>query len=255
MIPALMHGKLPAELEGMEDLLTSSVFSAVSYMPYEQGLHRVLSMTEGTSSKEWLPSPDKNVSVSYEYWPWWTATGGVGSEPDVVISFVRHAKVVVRLLIEAKLWSGKSNPSSSDVKDQLAREWLCLVTKCEADGSLPAMIYLTAWKSGAILEIDESREVLQRQRPEVTAKYPLACGWLSWSHFREAFRRSDGPIERDLCSLIARLVEGDFTGFTSIRPLRGAQWHYNERFQFASCVSNAVGSLSANGPRTWRYLQ
>jgi hypothetical protein len=135
MIPALISGKLSREQENMEDLLTSMVFGPLRYLDYGSGLYRFLQHVDNQHFVRQLPSPGETVDVHYKFWPWLTADGCGGCEPDVLLTLRSGGAVQVRILVESKHLSEKSSIAESNsplVTDQLAKEWglPCEVLRC-----------------------------------------------------------------------------------------------------------------------------
>src|ERR1044071_5492604 len=89
-----------------EDLLTSTAFQLLRYLPLETGLLAVLKRTRGVltdgrvanDSPAWLKA-DGVTSAEYTFWPRWSGFG----EPDVVITLWAGNTPVGRLVVEVKL--------------------------------------------------------------------------------------------------------------------------------------------------------
>jgi hypothetical protein len=107
MIPALISGKLSREQENMEDLLTSMVFGQLRYLDYGSGLYRFLQHVDNQHFVRQLPSPGEAVDVHYKFWPWLTADGCVGCEPDVLLTLRSGGADQIRILVESKHLSEK----------------------------------------------------------------------------------------------------------------------------------------------------
>jgi hypothetical protein len=122
MLLAQLHRKVPSEFEGMEDVLTSSVFGVFKYLPQE--LAR-------TSLAEWAEIPSLESPILVELWPRCPTPPGFvrpgelteededpasrgDTEPDVVITSEEWL-----ILVEAKYRS-----PLDEYFDQLGREFV-----------------------------------------------------------------------------------------------------------------------------------
>jgi hypothetical protein len=128
MTIAEIHGKLP-EFEGMEDLLTSDVFSTFKYLPLKIAfipfLRRAVHFLTGETINY---SFDDVIKVDYIFWP---KTSFLKREPDLLIILTRQNQPPVSIVVEAKYRSGKSNVNrENDLQeiqmldgDQLAEQY------------------------------------------------------------------------------------------------------------------------------------
>jgi hypothetical protein len=129
---AEIHGKLP-EYEGMEDLLTSDVFSTFKYLPLELAfipfLQRAVNFRTGETINY---SFDDVIKAEYIFWP---KTSYFKREPDLLILLTRQNQPPISIVVEAKYRSGKSNINrEQDLQelqildgDQLAEQYYELV--------------------------------------------------------------------------------------------------------------------------------
>jgi len=109
MLQALLYGKLSQEQENLEDLLTSSVFGILEYLPPATGLIPILQLarfSDGSVDSVFFTMGLQILKI--EFWPTYSVEAG-STEPDVVIwaqepSGQRHI-----VLVEVKLWSSKSS--------------------------------------------------------------------------------------------------------------------------------------------------
>ncbi|OPD59427.1 hypothetical protein [Bacillus anthracis] len=132
MTIAEMHGKIP-EYEGMEDLLTSDVFSTFKYLPVDLAfipfLKRAVSFETGETMSYFC---DDIIKADFIFWP---KTSFLKREPDLLILLTRLDKPPISIVVEAKYRSGKSNVNRdydlSEMQllegDQLAEQYLELI--------------------------------------------------------------------------------------------------------------------------------
>jgi hypothetical protein len=148
MLQALLNGKLSSQQENMEDLLTSSVFGLLEYLPPESGLLPLLclaSYADGSGIPV-LRAPGIRLE-RIEFWPTYEADKVAPTEPDVLIRLRDCQGKLHLVLVEVKLWSGKSShpdPDSPAIVDQLAREWRILLARCHLESATPHMLYVTS---------------------------------------------------------------------------------------------------------------
>lgn len=235
MIPALLNGKLSRDQENMEDILTSTVFGQLRYLPPEEGLAPFLDniVHKGHSSFPALVF-GPSTTVKYKFWPRLreekfdeeTETQCHLCEPDVLLRVRGPDDYRVNLLVEAKLWSGKSSGPSEDDSaptDQLAREWDNLVCLSAEENAAPFLIYLTADFQYPEDKIQESqREFVKKRRGA-----PFCCGWLSWRHLERTFRESENPCLKDLAKLCRRLDLRFFDGIQALGSPPSLTWSFN----------------------------
>jgi len=260
MIPALVYGKLSREQENLEDLLTSNVFGLLRYLTYENGLYQFLSHIDDGEILRALPTPVEGLTAEYEFWPWLSTDGGIGCEPDVLITLSINSTVLVCLLVEAKHLSEKSSyadPKSRQVTDQLAREWLCLVNRCNQRGGRPFMLYLTGHQGRPIADIDDAAKEIRDKLPGVAAAFPLQCAWLSWRHLVSAFEERVGVVQADLLALAERMDFRFFAGIHPIYPAGEDLWRFQQRFPFGgfSAPASGRGMVSSESPidKLWGF--
>jgi len=226
VIDAACRGKLSRELEGMEDLLTSTVFGLLKYLPPNEGLLPFLSLAAYTDGQNPL-STVRAQTVQYTFWPWWQFGDCHGAEPDLVIDLVSDDQRRYKVLVEVKFRSEKSSlpDSAIDVpKDQLGREWDNLSRLCQEEKAEPVLVYLTADYGIPLDEIEESRNEYSFKRPDATHKFQ--CAWLSWRHLPDALRSAEHPIAKDLVKLIERF---GLTLFKGIHFIHAFDWNWNFR--------------------------
>ena len=114
-----------------EDLLTSTVFQLLRYIPAQVGLLATLARarrvvrSNGVFAVERASSWPTLLQAATDYrvrlWPWRDKHG----EPDAVVTLVGPDGVIGNVLIEAKLFSGKSSEADTDAppveSDEAAR--------------------------------------------------------------------------------------------------------------------------------------
>jgi hypothetical protein len=164
MLLAEVHSKGMEEARNHEDYLTSAVFGHLRYIPpgtfWDALFSRAIGLNSGQSQKRTLSQAvaeygrpihayDRLVA---HFWPRHAASG----EPDLLLSFSAVDARSLLVLIEAKLWAGKSGAGE---KDQLAK-YLRLLDDLPGFGldfpadSLSFLVYLTPRNS--LHELEES---------------------------------------------------------------------------------------------------
>ncbi len=152
LLLAELSGKGRRDLENDEDMLTSTVFGILKYLPlsvfWETFLTRARSATD-ISFVDRCAESGVNLhayaDVTIHPWP---VCEGLG-EPDLVIILSGRGQSPVCFIIEAKLWSGKSGTGE---EDQLVRylrileneSWLSRVAGIRESCVRPGVIYLCA---------------------------------------------------------------------------------------------------------------
>lgn len=234
MIPALLHGKLSREQENMEDLLTSSVFGLLSYLPPAAGLLPFLEMAEDDAGEAPLagrlvPRPAQEV-CDLRFWPKWCEVDCPACEPDVVLRLSLADSKRLILAVEAKYLSGKSSEAdeaTAKPTDQLAREWLNLKAVASREGAEPVLVYLTTGLGRPHGEIRDSLRELSAKRPDDPSSVIL---WLSWRRLSQL--KGDHPILKDVRKLVERLGLTYFSGFGSFGPKLPLPWRFARWFRW-----------------------
>ncbi len=232
MLQAFLKGKLSREQENLEDLLTSSVFGLLAYLPAERGLLPLLRLAiyEDGTAVPLLQASDLTVT-SLEFWPTYQTDGVGPTEPDVIVHVEDMIGQKHSMLIEVKLWSGKSSGAGDDaheIRDQLAREWCVLVDRCKQERSQPHLIYVTADPRYPVLEIDESIKEFISKRVALNSAFPLRCAWVSWTTVATAFRNSPELALRDVSRLCERLDLVPFGGIPALSR-QSFSWRFSVR--------------------------
>ncbi|MDP6380670.1 MAG: hypothetical protein QF662_04920, partial [Phycisphaerae bacterium] len=82
MLAAQLHHKLSREEEGLEDLLTSNVFGAFGYVPFEEGILPFLQEARSETGNGLHDILSDVTSAKYVFWPWLQEADCIGAEPD-----------------------------------------------------------------------------------------------------------------------------------------------------------------------------
>jgi hypothetical protein len=235
--------------ERSENLLTSTAFGLLRYLPHDRGVIALLQRTRRASlleggqlaveaddarNEHWL-GLNNAVRCEFQFWP---SLGKYG-QPDLVLSlFDEHDICVCLAAVEVKFDSIKGSSGKKHGReivadgpddDQLAKYWQGIASsRPEVAWDRKAVIYLT---SQVVPPTDELAGTLGRNSE-------MRLGWLSW---REVSR-----IAESLCKScpgllpaadLARLLEyhgfQDFKGFHGepfARPRPGRFWRVHGWF-------------------------
>src|ERR1039458_2574240 len=111
MLQALLRGKLSRDHEQIEDILTSNVFGLLKYSDPRITLDFLERARLLNGERPWDRSifGSSGVSIDWDFWPWWAEARCIGCEPDVVLTLQGQCNVRLLVLIEAKLYAGKSS--------------------------------------------------------------------------------------------------------------------------------------------------
>jgi hypothetical protein len=221
MIFADLHGKLSGLSrldERREDVLTSTAFGLLRYVPEEEALLPLLRHTRRIELRNgevvvgygahWLRFVGPR-RCEVEFWP----RLGRNGEPDLRIRcFGQDDALMEDLLVEVKYLSSKSGEADEEETyepavpdgDQLTRYWQVLDRE-EAAGVFTAVIYLTAHAAPPIEELGRSLRRCERVR----------LGWLSWRDVWAVSARIQSPPMQDLTRLLGHKGLKPFTGFSS----------------------------------------
>lgn len=214
MLYAETHGKLGRDgsraHDRAEDLLTSTCFQLLRYLPLDVGLLAVLKRVRAVAADgsvtidcpTWL-ALDGVTRAEYTPWPWWAGCG----VPDVVVELFAGAELRCRFVVEVKLDAGKSGEAGEEdatpdtpARDQLHRYWRGL----HADGAFGSgVVYLT---SHAIPPADELSASVACEPGEW-------LGWLSWRDVWAAMKSSELLPAQDLAAILAAKGLKGFDGF------------------------------------------
>jgi hypothetical protein len=230
MIEAEIAGKLGAACERAtdraEDLLTSTVFGFLRYLPVQKGLVAFLRRCRpfpadrsDIKTTEW-PDWDRVHACKVSFWP---RLGEYGI-PDVMVTLEdANGAILGELVVEAKFNSPKSGRAGEDDgeqaiegvrdPDQLVRYFQGLQAYARPGSHPLGLIYLTAHSVPPRDELAASFD-----------RYPaMRLAWLSW---RDASSVAHPQAETslpaaDLARLLAHKYLGYFVGFTARTPAGG----------------------------------
>jgi hypothetical protein len=226
MIEAEIAGKLGAAYERAtdraEDLLTSTVFGLLRYLPVQDGLvaflRRCRPFPQNRSDSSDWPDWDRVHACTVCFWP---SLGQYGV-PDILVTLKGESgEVLGELVVEAKLRSPKSGSAGEDDgehaeenvadPDQLVRYFQGLRTHARPGSHPLGLIYLTAHAVPPVDELTASH-----------GRYPtMQIAWLSWRDAAlVAHRQAETSLPAaDLARLLAHKYLGYFAGFAVNVPL------------------------------------
>jgi hypothetical protein len=229
MLLAEIHGKALEAARDSEDYLTSAVFGHLRYVqprhfwpalvaaakgvPRPGGSETMLDHALATSGID----PARYERLEARFWPPHPTLG----EPDLLLLFSGGPQPPLALMVEAKLWSGKSGTGEND---QLVR-YLGVLDDLDAAGvRIPAeagryLVYLTPRES--LAEVEDS--LAWSAAPE---RHRARLFRLRWQDVLAAARRSsvDAPepartILADVATFLGRLGLEYFAGFDRVGGL------------------------------------
>jgi hypothetical protein len=218
LLPSMIHAALYGKLNCLdsEDALTCAVFTRLRYLP-----PRVLGEWLATARSHADPAARAALRTSepvIEFWPSVKDTlRGHGSvEPDIILRFDDEI-----LVIEAKLWSSKSQ--THDGLDQLARQWRGATDHYGAHVRVSALIYLTQHLEPPKAALAESAEALKADASSLW--------WLSWSSLAPILEQQLTTDDR-----VSRVVAADLLAYlTRVGLLRFRGWRLAPRWQRDAC--------------------
>lgn len=268
MLMALLKGKLSREQENMEDILTSSVFGLLQYLPPEVALLPLLRLARTPEGARPLADLPDGTLAEYEFWPQWDKGGGASCEPDLVLRLALPDGSRKLVLIEAKFHSAKSvgaeHEERAPLNDQLAREWDNLTLYAREEGAGPLLVYLTAHMGCPSEAIEASRAEHRRKRGgEAT------IAWLSWRHLGTLLTDAPDRLLRDLGQMLRKLSLVFFTGFSEVAPPAPVAWRFEcAPFRFEWRIALIPGlpwrfrprntvydwQVRLVGPISWRFV-
>lgn len=229
MLMALLKGKLSHEQEKMEDILTSNVFGLLKYLPAENGLLPFLSEAQTPDGVLPLADLPNGTRADYEFWPQWQRGNCAFCEPDVLVRLTLPDNSKKLVLVEAKLWSGKSAGADDQVgsvppNDQLAKEWDNLTIYAQEEVAEPILVYLTA-------DLGRPSEAIQESTAEVRLKRgsEATIAWLSWRHLEAFVAGTSDPLLRDLGAMLRKLTLFFFRGVSPIARVLPVDWGFTPR--------------------------
>jgi len=231
MIQAELNGKLP-EVENSEDVLTSSVFGLLRYLPPQKGIFRILEQTKDYSSRRNplivnLKAKNINLSqydeVNYYFWEYSSKHG----EPDLILIIRSSEKKIVPLMlcIEVKYLSEKSRAGEYDqlmdyclsLENAASRKTFSEEGIAEFEGVFAGVVYLTYFSQYAAVQ-ESLKEIGKRG----LKNYESKLYELRWNDITRALKgiESGGKYEQkivnDLVELMKKKNFVDFEGFSDV---------------------------------------
>jgi hypothetical protein len=236
MTMAEIHGEIP-EYEGMEDLLTSDVFSTFKYLPLDvvfiPFLKRAVSFGTGETMSYLF---DDVIKGDFIFWP---KTSFLKREPDLLILLTCLDNPPISIVVEAKYRSGKSNVNrDQDLNamqllegDQLAEQYFELINgNFKIDQSLKEvlmnsrnrfLLFVTAHNAIPRETTNETMKILRNQGfPEENLKNLYWINWqAAWNVTREVLSNNISMnhgyklMLEDLEVLLKRKGLTSFNGF------------------------------------------
>jgi len=235
MVEALLKGKLSREQENMEDILTSITFGLLKYIPVNEGLLQLLSFAYDINDNKLPNSLHECTNAKYEFWPLIQDYHN-SCEPDVLIE-VSSIKDKYLILIEAKYNSEKTSLKEKNefVGDQLAKEYMNLLSTTKKKNAQPLLIYLTKDVFIPKNEIETSISEL-KNKAQIDN---IQLFWLSWRHI--TLIKSSNKMILDLISLFReRLNLFFFEGFRLDEINQKFGWNYIQNFDWAINFSEVI---------------
>jgi hypothetical protein len=209
MLIAEKHGKILPEAQNHEDYLTSAVFGDLRYIPPRHFWQALFERTKASTPDEFPLTETVGHGIG-DYTRletlFWRSSQEHG-EPDLILRFSGGELPALIVIVEVKLWSGKSGEH-----DQLAR-YLCLlddlssVNVAVAAGDLRYLIFLTPRES--LAEIDESLATLADE-----ARLRERIYRLQWQDVLEVAGEEAKQCEEPTATILA-----DIAGFLRRRGL------------------------------------
>lgn len=239
VLQALLRKKLYGEFvrhpRDVEDLLTSVVFGACCYAGSVNVA--LLPFLGAAKTSEGAPLSNRLRGVEraeFRFWPPWDRVEADGSvipardEPDLLLELVDADGRSSLLVIEAKLWSGKSSrPSSTGaVTDQLGKYWLGLKHRAGVNSTPLGVVYLVSGTTPPFADLEETQAELQAKGHDRAPLY-----WLSWRKFERVVDSSSAPpMIRDVIELLRdewQLVEVEMGAWPTRSVHTPTAWTYD----------------------------
>jgi hypothetical protein len=238
MLIVELHGKRCADVEGNEDYLTSAVFGHLRNVRdgrfWEVVFERARSVgPTATTLRAEMQDAGVVLSPTSDVTVWFWRSFETYGEPDLLLRFSGEQSRPLLLIIEAKLYAGKSGFGPND---QLSRYFDLLHDHSALgmlldDDPMVALIYLTERYAAA-----EVRESLEWSRQVFASTRMFA---MQWQDILEAGREMDagphGVIGETVRFLEVRGFER-FSGFAKQVPNLGVlsgEFYHSEYFRHA----------------------
>ena len=236
MIEADLRGKLGYNAanahERSEDLLTSTVFGLLRYLPAADAMFPLMEHAKPVELRagKWTVIPTTKLlrpwidlsgatTFDVEFWPSFHPHG----QPDILLTFRNAYRSPVHLVVvEAKLHSPKSGDGAADdenvdaqvppeismPRDQLCRYWDGLLKHHSLPPSQCSVIYLTAHATPPLDDLNSSLELRRDMR----------LAWMSWRDIWHvvapiAIRTGETSAAGDLKRLLAHRRFKPLDGF------------------------------------------
>jgi hypothetical protein len=267
VIQAELRGKLSESAslgvaERWEDVLTSSVFGLLAYLP--PCLFLSFLRTARNLKGDPAPIAENVATLSLDFWP---TPPGWNREPDVVADLISAGgSLLQRVVIEAKYLSGKSQRKEpteeeeakehAETGDQLADE-MRLALRDHAQGSVaahasPVVIYVTGDFAIPADELEESEARLARHR----SKGPNHIYWLGWWQLAPLLRSPLGSsaewvIKRDLGALLKRRGLSLLNDAWERGSFQQGSWTFGPSTWWKRIASPPTPSWSFGSPSSW----
>ena len=227
MLLAEIRGKADASIADNEDYLTSTVFGHLRYIPpptfwpqlfelakgcHEQGTLRTLS----DAMAEHVIDFRSYSALCVRFWPQHAKLG----EPDLALVFSGQGVPPLVLLIEVKLWAGKSGTGEYDQLVRYLRvlddaKWLHDLGAANAVGFL---LYLTPREAWA--EVTDSLRA--SDRPDADGKRLFRLQWQDVLDVAgDSYSTAEEPAKTILKDIRDLLVRRGLRYFRGFRPLIG----------------------------------
>jgi hypothetical protein len=267
MLQAELYSHASRDILGNEDYLTSAVFGHLRYLPPQIFWQEFFSRAVGSDreSRRSLSAylADSGVELSecnsleIRFWP----SHNVLGTPDLCLCFSGLQTLPSVIMIEAKLWAGKSGTGDND---QLLRYLLLLrqpnelelpLTAADCKRAIKALLFLTPHDSAA--EIKETAELcaphgglknlLFRAQWQDIAAAASACACDASGHAR--------VILRDIYGFLRRRNLEYFAGFAQVAlpPATGLGAFYGRKHVFGQSpippLDADAGSFYKRWPR------
>jgi hypothetical protein len=276
----IRKSKVPVDV-GLEDALTAATLGSLRYLPAAICLQWLANARD--RNRRPLDLDERCASAladSIDLWPSFDLDG-VTVEPDAILDLPDRC-----IILEAKLWSGKSQtePEVNEdgaVGDQLAREWVAVRCAREKRGLIPVdplIVFVTAHVLFPNEDVIESELALAKAGHEGTRVF-----WVGWSALARVLRANRSRLSREQVVLVddvlvymhRALPSGamPFDGWTIDAPdapdAAKAMWRYfaprRARFEIDASPIGSWWRYSRPGPFTlaveigdqtacvWRY--
>jgi hypothetical protein len=195
--------------ERWEDVLTSSVFGLLRFLPVETTCRFL--MTARRDSEHLSLDVERVTAIEVHFWPHFP---GWTREPDVVLDLLEaDGRLHRRVVVEAKYGGPKSQGQMEEAEseiadarvsgDQLADQLACAWQDKRPSAHRPAVVYLTATFTYPRKEMAESIEMLGRSRESIQPEVYWTAWWKLVPVLRETY--GDEPESRVAADLLALL--------------------------------------------------